>query len=43
MKNRKFTLPLTGGKGTVIFTVGGLILMGAAIFIYIKSNKKEKK
>ena len=40
VKNSKFTLPLTGGVGTVIFTLGGLAIMGAAAFLYMRTTKR---
>lgn len=38
--NSKFTLPVTGGMGTVIFTLGGLAIMGAAAFLYMRTTKR---
>ncbi len=40
VKNSKFTLPVTGGMGTVIFTLGGLAIMGAAAFLYMRTTKR---
>lgn len=40
VKDSKFTLPKTGGLGTLMFTFGGIILMGTASVLYIKSRKK---
>ena len=40
VENRKFTLPVTGGMGTVIFTLGGLAIMGAAAFLYMRTTKR---
>lgn len=40
VKNSKFTLPVTGGVGTVIFTLGGLAIMGAAAFLYMRTTKR---
>ena len=39
-----FTLPTTGGMGTVIFTVGGvaLVALGAAMIIIISKKSKKK-
>ena len=34
VENRKGQYPLTGGMGTLIFTVSGLILMTAAAYVY---------
>lgn len=36
-----FDLPVTGGSGTIMFTVLGLILMSGAAFLYIRSRKKD--
>lgn len=36
-----FQLPSTGGIGTVIFTVVGILVMAAVVVIAIKSNKKK--
>lgn len=42
--NKKgFTLPATGGMGTVIFTIGGLSLMALAGGAYVASKRKESK
>ena len=35
-------LPITGGKGTITFIVGGLLVIIGAIFYFVKSNKKKK-
>ena len=40
VKNSKFTLPVTGGVGTVIFTLGGLAIMGAAAFLYMRTTRR---
>ncbi|MFM1571904.1 isopeptide-forming domain-containing fimbrial protein [Helcococcus ovis] len=40
IKNNKVTIPQTGGIGTVIFTVAGLIIMGAAIYALKKNNQE---
>ena len=37
-----FTLPKTGGMGTIIFTVGGIVLIGAAVILFIVSGKKKR-
>ena len=34
-------LPITGGIGTMLFTVGGLAVMGGGIFLYIRNKKKS--
>lgn len=36
-------LPLTGGMGTIIFTVAGLVLIGGAAFFFIRSRKSHKE
>jgi len=43
---RGFDLPMTGGAGTIMFTIGGLVLIGGAVALLIftpkkKSNKAE--
>lgn len=35
------SLPITGGIGTLIFTISGIALMGAAALLYIRSRKKK--
>lgn len=37
-----FDLPETGGMGTVIFTIGGIVLMLGAAVLLVRSNKKSK-
>ncbi|MDR1805436.1 MAG: SpaH/EbpB family LPXTG-anchored major pilin [Clostridium sp.] len=37
-----FTLPKTGGMGTILFTAGGIALVGAAIVIFFVGMKKKK-
>lgn len=40
--NKKgFSFPTTGGRGTIIFTVAGLVLMGAAVIVFFKTRKKS--
>lgn len=34
VENRKGQYPLTGGRGTLIFTLAGLVLMSAAAYVY---------
>ncbi len=36
-------LPLTGGMGTILFTVAGLVLIGGAAFFFIRSRKSSKE
>lgn len=40
--NKKgFTMPTTGGMGTYIFTIGGLVVMAGAVLLIISSKKKR--
>ena len=39
VNNPGFDLPKTGGYGTWMFTIGGVVLLGAAAFIVVKSRK----
>lgn len=40
--NKKgFNLPSTGGMGTYIFTIGGLVVMAGAVLLLISSKKKR--
>lgn len=42
IKNSKgFTLPITGGMGTVIFTVAGVLLMAAGVCVLYRTRKKK--
>lgn len=36
-------LPLTGGMGTILFTVAGLALIGGGAFFFIRSRKSRKE
>lgn len=36
-------LPLTGGMGTILFTVAGLALIGGGAFFFIRSRKTRKE
>ncbi|MBU5417366.1 SpaH/EbpB family LPXTG-anchored major pilin [Anaerobutyricum soehngenii] len=36
-----FTLPGTGGMGTYIFTIGGLVVMAGAVLLLVSSKKKR--
>lgn len=45
VKNTKggtFELPVTGGTGTIMFTIGGLILMGGACALFLKNRKVKQ-
>jgi len=39
----KFELPKTGGIGTILFTAGGVLLIGAAAFLVILGSRKRKE
>jgi len=41
--SQDFSLPLTGGLGTIIFTLFGIILMGTAVALYLNSRKRNSK
>ena len=43
VNNPGFDLPKTGGYGTWMFTVGGVLLLGAAAFIAVKSRKRNEQ
>ena len=43
VNNPGFDLPKTGGYGTWMFTVGGVVLLGAAAFIVIRSRKHKNE
>lgn len=36
-----FNLPVTGGAGTWMFTVGGVVIMAAAVLLIFKTRRKE--
>ena len=36
-------LPLTGGMGTILFSVAGIALIGGAAFFFIRSRKTRKE
>ena len=38
-----FNLPTTGGMGTMIFTVGGILLMGGAVILMVFVLRKKKE
>lgn len=37
-----FTLPKTGGEGTIWFTVGGIVLVGVSVMLFIASRKRNQ-
>lgn len=39
---RGFTLPTTGGMGTYIFTICGVLLISVAVVLFIRLKKKER-
>jgi|GEM_PF-2383236 len=41
--SNKFTLPLTGGLGTILFTAGGAAIIGLGIYLFIVSMKRKKQ
>ena len=43
VNNPGFDLPKTGGYGMWMFTIGGVILLGAAVFIVIRSRKHKNE
>lgn len=38
-----FNLPVTGGMGTILFTIGGVVLMGAAVILVVVSFKRRRE
>ena len=42
VKNSKFLLPETGGMGTTLFTVAGLVTIGGASVLLLASRKKKE-
>ena len=42
VNTRGFNLPQTGSYGTWMFTVCGILVMGAAAFMLLKLGRKEK-
>ncbi len=43
VNNPGFDLPKTGGRGVWMYTVGGVLLLGAAAFIAVKSRKHKSE
>ena len=43
LNNPGFDLPKTGGRGVWMYTVGGVLLLGAAAFIVVKSRKHKSE
>ena len=43
INNPGFDLPRTGGRGVWMYTVGGVLLLGAAAFIMIRSRKHKNE
>ena len=43
VNNPGFNLPKTGGRGVWMYTVGGVLLLGAAAFIVVKSRKHKSE
>lgn len=41
LNTKGFTLPKTGGMGTVMFAVGGVVLIGMAVILIVTSRKKR--
>ncbi len=42
VNTKGFTLPKTGSYGTWMFTIGGILAMGAALIIIFSANKKKR-
>lgn len=42
VNTRGFNLPQTGSYGTWMFTVGGILAMGIAVFIILRVSRKQK-
>ena len=40
--NTKFVLPETGGTGTALFTVVGLVIIGSAAILIVMNSRKKK-
>ena len=39
----KMTFPATGGMGTILFTIGGIALVGVAVALLVINKRKKKK
>ena len=42
LNQKGFDLPTTGGAGTWMFTIGGIVLIGAACCVFIAVRKKSR-
>ena len=42
VNTKGFNLPQTGSYGTWMFTVGGILAMGIAVFIILRASRKQK-
>ncbi len=42
MNKMGFMLPITGGMGTTLFTLAGILLLGGAAFVLLKKDKKTE-
>ena len=42
VNNKGFSLPSTGGMGTYIFTVGGIVIMAAAALVLVAMKKRNR-
>ncbi len=42
-QEKNFELPNTGGMGTLVFTVGGILLMAFAVIYLVATRTKEHK
>jgi LPXTG-motif cell wall-anchored protein len=36
-----YTMPMTGGSGTLYFTIGGIVLVGLAVILFLFTRKKK--
>ena len=42
LNKKGFVLPITGGMGTTLFTLAGILLLGGAAFLLLKKDKKSE-